>query len=173
MPNEEEPPTTELTCPICGHKSPEAGGKCENCYTRLQAEPPKATEGSDQTEKELEELRMIPGVGEAKAETLHEAGYRSIQDVQNAKVDDLSEVKGIGEKLANKIIQGAIEISGPGDRSLANWLQGEDVGLSEWMSGEQRDEPVATATNRETPKDDSLAKWLAGEEGGGNVWLDT
>ncbi|OGS55638.1 MAG: hypothetical protein A3K60_00895 [Euryarchaeota archaeon RBG_19FT_COMBO_56_21] len=172
MPNEEEPPASELTCPICGHKSPEGTAKCENCYTSLQAEPPKETEGSDQTDKELEELRRIPGVGEAKAEILHEAGYRSILDVQNAKVDDLSAVKGMGEKLANKIIQGAIEISGPGDRSLASWLQGEDVGLSEWLSGEQRAEPVATVENREAPRDDSLAKWLAGEEEDVNVWLE-
>src|SRR3990170_2412681 len=132
MPNEEEPPASELTCPICGHKSPEGTAKCENCYTSLQAEPPKETEGSDQTDKELEELRRIPGVGEAKAEILHEAGYRSILDVQNAKV----------------------------------------VGLSEWLSGEQRAEPVATVENREAPRDDSLAKWLAGEEEDVNVWLE-
>ena len=172
MPNEEEAPASELTCPICGHKSPEGSTKCENCYTGLQPELQKDKEGSDQTEKELEELRRIPGVGEAKAEILHEAGYRTVQDVQNAKVDDLSAVKGIGEKQAAKIIQGANEISGTGDLTLANWLQGGDGGLSEWLSGEQGPEPEVTVASREAPRDDSLAKWLSGEEEDVNIWLE-
>src|SRR4030065_1637632 len=100
MPNEEEPPASELTCPICGHKSPEGADKCENCYTSLKADPPGDAPDSNQNEKELEELRRIPGVGEAKAEILHGAGYRSVQDVQNAKVDDLPAGKGGGGRLA-------------------------------------------------------------------------
>jgi KaiC/GvpD/RAD55 family RecA-like ATPase len=175
MPNEEESPET-ITCPICGHVSPKGATRCEHCYSALQSEEQaqnKQPSGDiPQEEKELQELRQVPGVGEAKAETLLQAGYHSIKDLQKATVEDLSMVKGIGEKLAAKIIQGANELASGSGSPLANWLSGEDEGLSEWLSGDERAQPEATVANRDTPRDDSLARWLSGEEEDVSVWLE-
>jgi len=168
MPND-DPSADGIACPICGHVSPEGSTKCENCYSNLTATADSAPAPADRA---LEELRQVPGVGEAKAEVLLQAGYHSIKDLQSASVDDLSMVKGIGEKLASKIIQGAKELEGPSSSPLASWLQGEDEGLSEWLSGDDRPQPEATVADREGPRDESLAKWLSGEEEDVNVWLE-
>lgn len=175
MPKEESAPD-KVTCPICGYESPAGSKRCEHCYSALEPvasevhEREKA-EDPEAEEKEFEELKQVPGVGEAKAEVLHEAGYRSIKDLQSASLDDLAAVKGIGEKLATKIIEGVQRMGGPPDSSLASWLSGEDEGLSDWLSGDERSRPEATVVNREAPRDDSLARWLAGEEDV-NVWLE-
>ena len=179
MPKDAEPPEGMVACPICGHQSPVGSKRCDNCYTSLGgsgAEPQgpiNSPPGSDY-EKEIGELRRVPGVGEAKAELLHEAGYRSISDLQGARVDELATVKGIGEKLASKIIEGATALALPGGQAhgLEDWLAGEDEGLSEWLSGEEHGHPESTAANSDIPSSDSLARWLAGQEDDVNVWLE-
>ncbi len=178
MPNPDEPTENSIACPICGYLSPKGATRCEHCYSSLQAD--EGTTGangngstSDKNEGELEQLRLVPGVGEAKAETLYEAGFHSLKDLQKASVDELSAVKGIGEKLATKIIQGANNLANPGEASpLANWLSGKDEGLSEWLSGDETTQPGATVMKADEPRDDSLAKWLSGEEEDVNVWLE-
>ncbi len=50
-----------------------------------------------------DELEDISGVGAAKAESLREAGFETIEDVQNASQDDLAEVDGVGNALAARI----------------------------------------------------------------------
>ena len=64
-------------------------------------------------EDEYEELTDISGVGEAKAETLREAGYETIEDLREASQEELSEVDGIGQALAARIKAdvGGLEIS--------------------------------------------------------------
>jgi len=173
MPDDSTPPEDGVTCPICGTISPAGSTKCDHCYSSLKTDGSEGEGGGPAKEEGgLEALRLIPGVGEAKAETLHDAGYRSVEDVQRASVEELSSVKGIGEKLATKIIEGAKGLGKPQDSSLAGWLSGEQDDLDQWLSGDQQPEPEAIVVNRETPKDDSLARWLAGEEEDVNVWLE-
>ena len=52
---------------------------------------------------EPETIEEISGVGDAKAEALREAGYESVEDVQQAPQDELAEVEGIGKALAARI----------------------------------------------------------------------
>jgi len=178
--SEENSDATDLTCPICGHVSPEGSTRCENCYSSLQlAQAPTNDKngGGDEAstaEKEIEELIKLPGIGAAKAEVLHSAGFRSIKDLQSASVEELSAVKGIGEKLAAKIIHSANDIANPNDASLADWLSGEEEGLSEWLSGDDRPQQAAasTAAKREISSEDNLAKWLSGKEDDVNTWLE-
>jgi KaiC/GvpD/RAD55 family RecA-like ATPase len=162
-------------CPICGHASPSGSKKCENCYTTLipdeEPETRKAPPSEDETEI-IETLLQIPGVGQSKAEILLEAGYRSLKDIQNARVEELASVKGIGEKLAVKIIEGAGSIAAPVNKGLQNWLEGEDEGLSQWLSGGDESHTAQTVTRAEEAPSDSLAKWLAGEEDDVNTWLE-
>ena len=177
MPNDDESPEGKVVCPICGHQSPEGSKRCENCYTALSGEDEEdasvGREGNDSHEKQIQDLLQLPGIGEAKAELLHEAGYRTIDDLRSAKPEDLAMVKGIGEKLAAKIIEGAATINRPQEsgHGLENWLAGEEEGLNEWLSGDERAEPATTAASPEVASNDSLARWLSGQEDDVNVWL--
>jgi len=174
MPEDSGDSEETTTCPICGNASPKGSKRCANCYTDLTSKEVKEEPKIDKPgqENELKELKMIPGVGEAKAELLHEAGYRSIKDIQGARVEELACVRGIGEKLATKIIEGAIELEHPEDKGLKSWLSGEDEGLSEWLSGEEQPQTESTVVNTEIHPGDSLARWLSGEEQDVNVWLE-
>ncbi len=170
MPKDDEAPDTNVTCPICGYESPPGSKRCDHCYNTLDSEGAPEDPPADE-DKELGELQKIPGVGAAKAEVLKEAGYHSIKDVQAASVEELSAVKGIGEKLAAKIIQGATDISSASNSKLASWLQGEDDGLSTWLAGDDSPQPQSEAVDKEVAPSDSLARWLSGEEEDVNVWL--
>jgi len=50
-----------------------------------------------------DELEEISGVGAAKAESLREAGFRTVDDVRGATQDELAEVEGVGNALAARI----------------------------------------------------------------------
>jgi large subunit ribosomal protein L32e len=52
---------------------------------------------------DIEELTDISGVGPAKAESLEEAGFETVDDVRRASQSDLAEVDGIGNALAARI----------------------------------------------------------------------
>ncbi len=51
----------------------------------------------------LEEFTEIPGVGRQKADVLWEAGYKTVYDLQRAPLDELIEIEGIGDELADRI----------------------------------------------------------------------
>ena len=57
----------------------------------------------DDEEPELTELTDISGIGDAKAETLREEGYTSIDHIRGASQEELADVKGIGMALAARI----------------------------------------------------------------------
>ena len=163
MPKKE--PKENIKCPQCGHMSPPDSQVCANCSGQLPAAPtPPEDEG-------VEQLMTVPGIGDAKAHELYKAGYRSVEDLQNADREELANVKGIGDKLAGKIIEGAQSASGPEDKGLASWLSGEDDGLSSWLSGREEQGSPPEAESRVTPHDDTLAKWLSGDLEGLDSWL--
>lgn len=69
----------------------------------------------DATEQPVEsdvgsDLTVIDGVGEAKAEALREAGFDTIEDVQDASEDELAEAEGVGAAFAERIKEGADDI---------------------------------------------------------------
>lgn len=163
MPKKE--PKENIKCPQCGHMSPPDSQVCANCSGQLPAAPtPPEDEG-------VEQLMTVPGIGDAKAHELYKAGYRSVEDLQNADREELANVKGIGDKLAGKIIEGAQSASGPEDKGLASWLSGEDDGLSSWLSGREEQGSPPEAESRVIPHDDTLAKWLSGDLEGLDSWL--
>jgi N utilization substance protein A len=55
-----------------------------------------------------ESLLALSGVGEKLATTLYEMGFRSAEDIAKAEAADLATVKGISEKKAGELIQGAL-----------------------------------------------------------------
>ncbi|HMB46387.1 MAG TPA: 50S ribosomal protein L32e [Candidatus Methanoperedens sp.] len=51
----------------------------------------------------IKQLTTIEGVGKAKAKILYDAGFKTIGSVKKANENELAGIKGIGEKLAQKI----------------------------------------------------------------------
>ncbi len=51
----------------------------------------------------IKQLTTIDGVGQAKAKILYDAGFKTIESVKKASEDEIADIKGIGEKLAEKI----------------------------------------------------------------------
>ena len=62
-------------------------------------------------EDTIKEFTNIKGLGEAKAKALADAGFKSVDELANASIEDLTAIEGVGEALANKIKAGALELS--------------------------------------------------------------
>ncbi len=59
------------------------------------------------SEKKISEIEDLPGVGEATAEKLREAGFKSVESIAVAAVGELTDASGMGEGAAKKIINAA------------------------------------------------------------------
>lgn len=57
----------------------------------------------EKEEKEIVSLEQLSGVGEKTLQHLFEAGFKTIEDILQAKIENLTKIKGIGEKKAKKI----------------------------------------------------------------------
>lgn len=79
---------------------------------KITEEPPVAEEKKKKkrAKKESASLEELPGVGEKTLALLKEAGLKTIEDIIKAKAEGLMQIKGIGEKKAEKIIQEAKKI---------------------------------------------------------------
>jgi len=56
-------------------------------------------------------LESLPGVGKKIKDILVKAGYTHIQDIANAKIEDLTKLKGVGRAKAEKIISVSKELT--------------------------------------------------------------
>ena len=65
------------------------------------------TEYNKDLKESYNSLLSLDGVGEATATHLYQESYRSVEDVAKATVDELSQVEGISEEKATKIIDDA------------------------------------------------------------------
>lgn len=52
-------------------------------------------------------LLDLPGVGAKRATDLYEEGFRSVEDIKNANVEDLIDIPGLGSERAKKLIEDA------------------------------------------------------------------
>ena len=83
---------------------------------------------------EYEELTDIGGIGDAKAESLREAGFESVDDVRSASQDDLVEVDGISDALAARVKGdvGGLEVDEEADAEVEETEEAdEDIDESE------------------------------------------
>lgn len=53
----------------------------------------------------------LPGVGKKAEEALSKAGFKEIEDIAKATLDKLTDIKGIGKKTAEKILNSAKELA--------------------------------------------------------------
>ena len=91
----------------------------------------EANEAEDDEEPEVEDLTDISGVGDAKAETLREAGYGTVEDVRAASQDDLADVDGVGMALAARIKAdvGDLEVSEEVEAEVEDETEPEEEGV--------------------------------------------
>lgn len=69
----------------------------------------------------IEGLPKIKGLGKARVIALHEAGFKSVEDLQRASIEGLTAVKGISPSIAESIqkaVRPKRELSGIKDRLL-------------------------------------------------------
>jgi N utilization substance protein A len=69
-----------------------------------EAEKPARAEKLAKAAKTTKELEELSGVGEKTLDRLKKAGFSSLSDIAKADINTLIEIKGIGEKKAQKII---------------------------------------------------------------------
>jgi N utilization substance protein A len=51
----------------------------------------------------------LPGIGASTADTLYEAGFYSIEELANASVEELVQIKGISDKKAEALLESAAQ----------------------------------------------------------------
>jgi N utilization substance protein A len=52
-------------------------------------------------------LLALPGIGEATADNLYEAGFASAEELAGAQIDELAAIPGISQQKAENFIQAA------------------------------------------------------------------
>lgn len=190
-------------CPECG-KALDASGKCPSCNPKAgpagkpKAGPggqpkggpkgdPKKKAGNPGSEKTVEAeprgsaLKVLARVANlATAEILYDAGFKTIEDLGKASIEDLQAIEGIDGKTAEAVQKNASSMAKTkkkekSDDALKKWLTGEseENGLTVWLGG---DMPVAkggesSAPSRDDPTMAALKKWLTGEEDALGEWL--
>jgi N utilization substance protein A len=65
------------------------------------------TEYNESLKEAYKSLLSLEGVGEATATNLYQEGYRSVDDVAKASIEDLTNVKGLSEEKATRLIETA------------------------------------------------------------------
>lgn len=81
---------------------------------RLEEEKKQAAEvalAKEEVAQEGTALTELPGVGEKLVEALKQAGWDSLEKISQAKVEELTEIKGVGKIKAEKIIKEAKKIT--------------------------------------------------------------
>jgi N utilization substance protein A len=65
------------------------------------------TQYDDAMKKGYESLKQVSGIGVSMADTLFEKGFYSAEELANAEIDDLVQIRGIGEEKAGLLIDSA------------------------------------------------------------------
>ncbi len=73
-------------------------------------EEEKAVAKEEVKAKKEKDISLIPGVGPKMKEALEVAKFKTIESIASASIEELTKVKGIGKKTAEKISKGAKEI---------------------------------------------------------------
>ncbi|MDD5565319.1 MAG: transcription termination factor NusA [Candidatus Omnitrophica bacterium] len=87
----------------------------EKKEAKEKKEPKEKKESKAKKEKikqPVGSLEQLAGVGEKTIASLKKAGFASLEDIANANSGDIMEIKGIGEKRAQKMIEEAKKITG-------------------------------------------------------------
>jgi N utilization substance protein A len=106
------------------------------------------TDYSEAMRSGYDSLIGLPGVGPSTADALYEQGFYSIEELANASVEELIQIKGISEKKAQTLLESArqtLEMMGEND------YMKEDNDISEAMA--VQNSPEDAADGAEDPGD--------------------
>ena len=87
-------------------------------------------------------LSDLPGVGPKLVEELNAAGYKTVPSIARATVENLTQVKGVGEKTAKKILDGAKELMAKLEAEIAAQQKSQEAE----SSGSTEPEPAAPSS---------------------------
>jgi N utilization substance protein A len=94
------------------------------------------TKYSETMQSGYDSLVSLPGVGISMADTLYEKGFFSAEEISNATIEDLVQIRGIGEETANKLIIAAQDvISAEAEEDLLEEVADQDTGEIEEEAG--------------------------------------
>ena len=101
------------------------------------------------------EITDIKGVGPAKAKTLEDEGYESVEDIAQAEADELAEVNGVGDDRALEYIVGANDVLAESrDDSEAAEEASDDFDLTPSEVGEELEDDTDDAESDVSASDD-------------------
>jgi N utilization substance protein A len=88
-----------------------------------------------------ESLVALPGVGVSMADALYEKGLFSAEEISRATLEDLIQIRGIGEEKAKKLIAAASQLV----KAAVEEAESEEI-----IEDESEDVPEEKLDNRET-----------------------
>jgi N utilization substance protein A len=106
------------------------------------------TDYSEAMRSGYDSLIGLPGVGSSTADALYEQGFYSIEELANASVEELIQIKGISEKKAQTLLESARQTLEMMDE---NDYMKEDNDISEAMA--VQNSPEDAADGAEDPGD--------------------
>jgi N utilization substance protein A len=99
-------------------------------------------------------LVALPGVGISLADALYEKGFYSAEEVSHASIEDLIQIRGIGEEKAKKLIKAAnlsVEMTGSDEQAA----DGSETQETENDDAANLEEPKEQAASDETEPDET------------------
>lgn len=85
----------------------------------------------EMSEEARRALKTIPNVGDVMARLLYNEGYRSVEEIANADVEELARKAGVSQKMLEKIVESAREmVGGPEKESEEGPETPGETGLS-------------------------------------------
>ncbi|UCG05705.1 MAG: transcription termination/antitermination protein NusA [Desulfobacterales bacterium] len=92
-------------------------------------------------------LVALPGVGVSLADALYEKGFYSAEEISHADVEDLTQIRGIGEEKAKKLIEAAqlYEESNEPVKEKTGSSEAQEAQNDQAVDIEEPTEPTATA----------------------------
>jgi N utilization substance protein A len=88
-------------------------------------------------------LMSLPGVGASTADALYEQGFYSIEELANASVEELVQIKGISDKKARGLLESAAQAAEVPDKDAS-------------AEAAEQDKPEETAGDAEDPGDTTV-----------------
>ena len=109
------------------------------------------TKYSEAMRSGYDSLLALPGVGISLADALYEKGLFSAEEISMATVEDLTQIRGIGEEIATKLITAAIEVV---QTRLAEESNAADTTVEDTV-GNTQDVPTDESTAGDTTVEDT------------------
>lgn len=102
------------------------------------------------------EITDIKGVGPAKAETLEDEGFESVEDIAGAEPEELAEVNGVGDDRALEYIVGANDVLEAQEEVEEDYPEdeGDEFDLTPSEVGEELEEDTDDAEGDVSESDD-------------------